>query len=88
MACLRCGDICRCLSEEVSTGSRHGRSAVDAHAEGESTASLEMQAMTDPNPPSAAEAALSRTDKESAADDSAAWRLEVAARLNRYQARR
>ena len=88
MACLRCGDICRCSSEEVSTGSRHWRSGVDAPADAEPTASLEMQAMTDPNPPSAAEAALPGTDKESATDDSATWRLEVAARLNRYQSRR
>jgi uncharacterized RDD family membrane protein YckC len=89
MACLRCGDICRCSSEEVSTGSRHWRSGVDAHADAETTASLEMQAMTDPNPPSAAEAAPPGTDdKESATDDSATWRLEVAARLNRYQSRR
>jgi uncharacterized RDD family membrane protein YckC len=62
---------------------------VDAHADAETTASLEMQAMTDPNPPSAAEAAPPGTDdKESATDDSATWRLEVAARLNRYQSRR
>ena len=47
-----------------------------------------MQAMTDPNPPSAAEARLPSTDQESATDDSATWRLEVAARLNRYQSRR
>jgi uncharacterized RDD family membrane protein YckC len=86
MACLRCGDICRC-SEEVSTGSRHWRSGVDAHADAEPKASLE-QAMTDPNPPAAAEAALPSTDRESATDDSATWRLEVAARLNRYQSRR
>jgi uncharacterized RDD family membrane protein YckC len=88
MACLRCGDICRCCSEEVSTGSRHWRSGVDAHADAEPTASLEMQAVTDPNPPSAPEAALPSTDQESATDDSATWRLEVAARLNRYQSRR
>ena len=44
--------------------------------------------MTDPNPPAAAEAALPSTDRESATDDSATWRLEVAARLNRYQSRR
>ena len=88
MACLRCGDICRCFSEEVSTGSRHRRSGVDAPADAEPTASLEMQAMTDPNPPSAAEARLPSTDQESATDDSATWRLEVAARLNRYQSRR
>src|ERR1700729_868583 len=90
MACLRCGDICRCSSEEVSTGSRHWRSELDAHAAAEPTASLETPALTDPNPPSAAEAALpsTDTDKEFAADDSATWRLEVAARLNRYQSRR
>ncbi len=86
MACLRCSDICRCSSEEVSAGSRHWRSGVDADAE--PAASPEMQAMTDPNPPSAAEAAPPSTDKEFATDDSAAWRLEVAARLNRYQSRR
>src|SRR5580704_1672621 len=88
MACLRCGDTCRCFSEEVSTGSRHWQSGAEAPADAEPKASLEMQAMTDPNPPAAAEAALPSPDKESATDDSATWRLEVAARLNRYQSRR
>src|ERR1700693_5085300 len=88
MACLRCGDIWRCSFEEVCTASRQWRSGGVGHAHGEPTASLEMPAMTDPNPPSAAEAALPGTDKESATDDSATWRLEVAARLNRYQSRR
>jgi len=51
-------------------------------------ARLEIQGMDEPSLQSPAESASSAGDNQPAPEDSAAWRQEVAARLNRYQSRR
>jgi len=49
---------------------------------------VEVQGTCEPDSPLATEAALPGSGSEAAPEDSAAWRQEVAARLNRYQSRR
>jgi uncharacterized RDD family membrane protein YckC len=73
MPCPLCGDICECAS---AAGSGAGLVPVipGIHCE--------------PSPQPAAEALSPGGDNESASEDSATWRQEVAARLNRYQSRR
>jgi uncharacterized RDD family membrane protein YckC len=75
MPCPICGDICECASGAGS----------DAEL---LPAKLEIQDTGEPSLPSPAEAASSAGDDQSVPEDSAAWRREVAARLNRYQSRR
>jgi len=72
MPCPLCGDICECASGAGS----------DAEL---LPARLEIQGMDEPSLQSPAESASSAGDNQPAPEDSAAWRQEVAARLNRYQ---
>src|SRR5580700_6076009 len=75
MPCPLCGDICRCSSDaDVSPA------AVTPEAETEASAADAPRLLP------AAEGAT--PSNEAAPEDSPAWRHEVAARLNRYQARR
>ena len=83
MPCPLCGDICRCRSEEDSSAST--RWLAD-------NAPLFAAAVSEPLPASAVEeGALTAASPDNPADSSAegspAWRQELAARLNRYQAK-
>jgi uncharacterized RDD family membrane protein YckC len=75
MPCPLCGDICECASG----------AGTDAEL---LPARLENQGMGEPSQQSPPEAAFSAGGNQPAPEDSAAWRQEVAARLNRYQSRR
>lgn len=85
MPCPLCGDICRCSSAGDSALSSHRLPDVDPHP---TAASLEAP----PEPPSASQLAEATTPDDgsplSPPEDSTAWRQELAARLNRYQAKR
>src|SRR5271165_6200515 len=74
MPCPLCGDICRCSTDANSVAFPH--------------AEPETPGADTPNLHAAAEGPLPDAGSESAPEDSPAWRQEVAARLNRYQARR
>src|SRR5580658_7055092 len=95
MPCPLCGDICRCSSDAPSTAPPRWLADGDAHlaaappqpkadAPRADAATLgpavEAAASADSNEP----ACSARRDED---EDSDAWRQEVAARLNRYQAR-
>jgi hypothetical protein len=87
MPCPLCGDICRCSSDAYSAAAP--RWLPDANAS-PATATLHEEPETPgaeaPTLHPAAEAAM--PSNESAPEDSPVWRQEIAARLNRYQARR
>jgi uncharacterized RDD family membrane protein YckC len=86
MTCLICGDICRCSSEA-------DRALASAGLNDDSTCPEvgEQQALEIPSVELAgAEAGLEKAcegEGGTRSEDSSAWRQEVAARLNRYQAR-
>ncbi len=88
MACPLCGDICRCSSGAKSAASPRLRpdgeasAAVPTHH-----AELETPEAEAPSLSPAEESSIP-ADVGLASEDSPAWRQEVAARLNRYQARR
>ena len=89
MPCALCGDICRCSSDAYSAASP--RWLPDAEACPDSATPntlLETPEACELSPPVGDETALPNGGNESAAEEAPAWRLEVAARLNRYQARR
>jgi len=91
MPCPLCGDICRCSSDAHSVASPRWLTDADAGA-AVATPPVALKTLG-PEPPSchsAVETATSGSDdsNESGPEDSAPWRKEVAARLNRYQARR
>src|SRR5580658_7778573 len=73
MPCPLCGDICECAS---------------AAGSGAEVVPVIPEIQCEPSPQPAAEAPTPGGDTESASEDSATWRQEVAARLNRYQSRR
>ena len=73
MSCSVCGDICRCSSQENSTGS--------------SLAEPEAVVNSDAIPHVESGSRLPGGGG-CVPDDSSSWRQEVAARLNRYQSRR
>ena len=86
MTCSVCGDICRCSVEEVAPASPRSDSI---HVSSESPAPQEATASLEPGPTLVEEASTSSVSAQVAPEeDSTAWRQEVAARLNRYQARR
>jgi len=86
MTCSVCGDICRCSVEEVTPASPRSDSI---HVSSESNALQEVTASLDPGPALVENASTSIDGAQAAPEeDSMAWRQEVAARLNRYQARR
>jgi uncharacterized RDD family membrane protein YckC len=88
MSCPLCGDICRCSSDAYSAAPPRWladpapATSIPANAEPEtpSTDALSLGP--------AAEDSSSSDCSEPTLEDSPAWRQEVAARLNRYQARR
>jgi uncharacterized RDD family membrane protein YckC len=90
MPCPLCGDICRCSSDAYTDASLPrwlsdadaGPAATTPRAEMETP---EAEALT-LHP--AAETSTANDSNDAVAEDSPAWRQEVAARLNRYQARR
>jgi hypothetical protein len=95
MPCPLCGDICRCSSDAPSAAPPRWLADGDAHLAAASPQpkadspradaatlgpAVEAAASADSNEP----ACSARRDED---EDSDAWRQEVAARLNRYQAR-
>jgi uncharacterized RDD family membrane protein YckC len=88
MPCLICGDICRCSSDTPSAApprwlaedARPATVTPQAEPEAQSAEALNLSPAGEASPPS--------ETLEPAPEDSPAWRQEVAARLNRYQARR
>jgi uncharacterized RDD family membrane protein YckC len=89
MPCPLCGDICRC-SNDVNSGALPRWLADDdarlpAEMPSEGPQAPETEA---PCRPLASEDPTPAVRAESAPEDSPAWRDEVAARLNRYQAKR
>ena len=98
MSCPLCGDICRCSSDPHSAASPRWL-ADDYVADDDALLPAasphdvpETPGANDPSPTPAAEASApnsnSKDGNQPVAEDSAAWRQEVAARLNRYQSRR
>jgi uncharacterized RDD family membrane protein YckC len=86
MPCPLCGDICRCSNDADSPVTPRWLADDDpfppaAVSPGEPEA-------PQPEIPLASEASLLQVGAEPAPEDSPEWRNEVAARLNRYQARR
>jgi len=89
MACPLCGDICRCPTDANSVASPRWLPDRDSlPAASDLSAALEItQEETQHQQPEAT--TLTPEDSvESATEDSPGWRQELAARLNRYQARR
>jgi uncharacterized RDD family membrane protein YckC len=87
MPCPLCGDICRCSSDANTATSPRWLSDADVSpAAVTPEAETEASAADAPRLLPAAEGAT--PSNEAAPEDSPAWRHEVAARLNRYQARR
>jgi RDD family protein len=92
MPCPLCGDICRCSSDTHSAASPRWLAdddtllpAAPPHDEAETPGAD----VTRPGPAADAVPPDSKDGDQSAArEDSAAWRQEIAARLNRYQSRR
>ena len=87
MPCPLCGDICRC-SSDASAAAPPRWLADDASP---AAPPPQMEPKTPgadaPSPRPEVEAIAPGDPNESAPEDSPAWRQEVAARLNRYQAR-
>jgi len=89
MPCPLCGDICRCSSDAYSAVAPRWRPDADASpAAATLHAEPETPGAEAPTLHPAAEAAMPSHSNESAPEDSPVWRQEIAARLNRYQARR
>jgi len=89
MPCSRCGDICRCFSQESSIASSRWVGGPDAISSAEaSPAAPAAGEDCESNPQSLVDAALPGAVDERTPADSSGWRLELAARLNRYQSRR
>ena len=89
MPCPLCGDICRCSTDAYSAASPRWLPDDEARpATAAPHAGLETPGAEAPGLHPAAEASTPDDSAESAPEDSLAWRQEVAARLNRYQARR
>jgi len=86
MPCPLCGDICRC-SYDANTA-RSPRWLSDAAASTAPATSHETETPTAEVPSLLAPAEADTRGNDPAPEDSPAWRQEVAARLNRYQARR
>ena len=86
MTCLLCGDICRCSSDAHSAGSPRWSVDEDSRV----TAATPQQPLhpTSENAVNAEPVEAAVAEDSDPPEDSPAWRQEVAARLNRYQARR
>jgi uncharacterized RDD family membrane protein YckC len=93
MPCPLCGDICRCSAQEYSAASPRWLPDEDVRfADPLSRTQLKEPAqrerLVEPSLDPAGGVAAPQETSQSAQEDSLAWRQEVAARLNRYQARR
>ncbi len=89
MPCPLCGDICRCSSDAYSDASpRWLPDADELPAAATPQVNLETQESEVSILPLTSEGSAPGASSAPALEDSPAWRQEVAARLNRYQARR
>ena len=89
MSCPHCGDICRCSSDpDYAAAPRWLPDNEACPAAATPHAEAETPGADAPTPHPAAEAAVPSHGSESAPEDPPVWREEIAARLNRYQARR
>ena len=88
MPCPLCGEICRCSSNPDSTASPRWLAEADVGSAAEVPPALTIPETPDPSRQLAVETVLPGPDSEGAAENSTAWRQEVAARLNRYHSRR
>jgi len=89
MPCLVCGDICRCSSDPHPAASPRWLPDAGVNLAAEST-HIELEGV-EPERSEANQQSLPPVQEgsvPSAPEDSPAWREEVAARLNRYHARR
>jgi len=88
MPCPFCGDICRCSSDASSAAPPRWLADHDAlPAAAPPQPEPEAPGADAPTLTPAVEATAPGNSNESGPEDSPAWRQEVAARLNRYQAR-
>ncbi|MFZ0950643.1 MAG: RDD family protein [Candidatus Sulfotelmatobacter sp.] len=96
MPCPLCGDICRCSSDSHSGALPRWLADNDVTADESLLAAAPAHDLQQPpgadvpdlGPSAESSAPDSKDGKQPAPEDSAAWRQEVAARLNRYQLRR
>lgn len=89
MNCLLCGDICGCSENARPAAAPRWLADADAVLDAAPAFSVtEAPAKEAPAPSPLVEALGEPYPETSAPEDSTAWRQEVAARLNRYQARR
>ncbi len=85
MPCPFCGDICVCSFEEESTAASRWCAEPD---NSDAAHPAIMPEAEEASRPADSEIALSSAPVEASQEDASGWRQEVAARLNRYQARR
>ena len=89
MPCSLCGDICRCSSDAHSAASPRWLPDADVRpAAATPRVGMETAGSEELSPHPFAETPAPDYGNEPTAEDSPVWRQEVAARLNRYQARR
>jgi len=94
MPCPVCGDICRCASHENDTGKDHFVASARWQPDADiievaiPPALPEPPQTGEPHQDSTAAPHLQAGTSQCADEPASSWRLEVAARLNRYQARR
>jgi len=93
MPCPLCGDICRCSAQEYSAASPRWLPDEDVRfadplSRTQAKEPAQWERLDEPSLDPAGSAAAPRKSSDPAPEDSLAWRQEVAARLNRYQARR
>ncbi len=94
MSCPLCGDICRCSSDTHTAASPRWLAddvtdddALPPTASPHDVTETRRVDLTRPSPAEPS-APISKDGDQPAPEDSAVWRQEVAARLNRYQSRR
>jgi uncharacterized RDD family membrane protein YckC len=87
MTCLICRDICRCSNEADHELASAGLKDDNGCSELAAQPQLEISSAESPGCDSDVETMQDHGQEASSLDDSSAWRREVAARLNRYQAR-
>jgi uncharacterized RDD family membrane protein YckC len=90
MPCPLCGDICRCPTAAHSAAAPRWLSDTNSCSVAATppVAQAAPEAEKVSGPPAESSTPPSDNTSESAPEDSTTWRQEVAARLNRYQARR
>src|SRR5580700_2664240 len=94
MPCLLCGEICRCSSScEESSTPRWLPDVESGPADAVAQPNLAAPEVCESTMPPADETVSpenvsAQNVEQDAPEDSSAWRMEVAARLNRYKSRR